>query len=116
MWVWILIVAIFLYLMAKSLGDGLSSTASRPLAFLAALTDGVAMLSMAAGLFGLLMALVLGVFANYGPRLVGASLYSMLVWCGVLMLTSLVFLILGSFLRRAASRYALAPLQTRGGH
>lgn len=113
MWVWVLVAAIFLYLMSKSLSDGLGASASRPLAFLAALTDAVAMLAMAAGL---LMALVLGVFATHGPRLVGGSLYSMLIWCGILILVSLVFLILGSFLRRGASRYAVAPMQTRGRH
>ncbi len=116
MWVWILIVAVFLYLVTKSLGDGLSATSSRPLAFLAALTDGIAMLAMAAGVFGLLMALVLGVFASYGPRLVGASLRDMLIWCGILMLASMIFLILGSLLRRAASRSAVVPLRTRGAH
>jgi len=116
MWVWLLVAAIFLYLVSKSLGDGLSATSSRPLAFIAAITDGIAMLAMAAGLFGLLMALVLGVFASDGPRLVGSSLINMLIWCAVLMLTSLVFLVLGSLLRRAASRFPAAPVQTRGGH
>lgn len=116
MWVWILIACVFLYLMYQSLNDGLGSTGSRPLAFLAALTDGLAMLAMAAGLFGLFMALVLGVFANHGPRLVGGSLYNMLIWCGVLMLVSMACLILGSLLRRLASRYPVAAMQARGGH
>jgi len=114
MWVWILIAAIFLYLIVNSAQDSFSSTASRPMAFLAALLDGLAMVAMAVGVFGLLMALVLGVFADYGPRLAGSGLTNMLLWSGGLMLLSFLFIIVAAQLRRLGGRSARGFAASRG--
>ena len=107
MWVWILIGLVFLYLIINSMQDSLSSTSSRPLGFLAALLDGSAMVAMAVGVFGLLMALVLGVFAGYGPRLAGTGLRNMLLWSGGLMLVSFLLIILAAQVRRLGGRRAV---------
>jgi len=114
MWVWILIALVFVYLITNSLQDSLSSTASRPVAFLAGLLDGLAMVAMAVGVFGLLMALVLGVFAGYGPRLAGTGLRNMLLWSGGLMLLSFLFIIVAAQLRRLGGRPTVIIAGGRG--
>lgn len=104
MWLWVFLAVVFVFLVVKSLLGSLETTSSRPVAFLAALTDGLAMLAMAAGVFGVLIALVLGVLANHGPRLAGAQLTDMLIWSGGLMLFALLMLVAGSYVRRLGGR------------
>jgi uncharacterized protein YacL len=116
MWLWVLIAAAFLYLMSWSLSDGLSNTASRPLALLGSLTDAAAMICMGAGVFGLMMALVLGVFAGGGLRLSGASLTNTLIWSVGLIVAAFAFVVLGTALRRMGGRAEMVARPTRGGH
>lgn len=104
MWVWIVVAGVFLFLLGRSLNDAMSGTASRPAAIMGAAADGLAMIAMAAGVFGLLMALVLGVFADHGPRLAGASLRDTLLWSGGMVVLAFGLLVLGSLVRRAGAR------------
>jgi hypothetical protein len=113
MWVGIVVAGIFLFLVGRSLGDAMGTTASRPVAFMGAAADGLAMVAMAVGVFGLLMALVLGVFADHGPRLAGASLRDTLLWSGGMIVLALALLLLGSAVRRAGSRAAPAARRAR---
>jgi uncharacterized sodium:solute symporter family permease YidK len=104
MWVWIVCAGIFLFLLGRSLHEGMNSTASRPAAFAGALADGLSLISMAAGVFGLLMAAFLGIFATSGPRLVGNSLNDVLIWSGGLILCAFLLLALGSAARKAGGK------------
>ncbi len=111
---WIIFAGVFLLLTGRSLHEGTNASGSRLIGFLGAVMDGLAMVAMALGLFGLLMALALGVFADSGPRLVGQSLQGVLVWSGGLMAASLALLVLGSLVRRAGGRPASSAMG--GGH
>ena len=104
MWFWIIVAAVFLFLIGRSLSESLGSTRSRPVALLGTILDGLGMVVMAAGVFGLLMALVFGVFADHGIRLTGTSLRDVLVWSAGMIGAALLLLAAGSGVRRAAGR------------
>lgn len=113
MWVWIVVAAIFLFLLGRSLHESVSTTHSRFAGFLGALLDGLALLAMGLGVFGLLMALALGVFTGSGPRLAGDSLRDVLVWSGGLMAGALLLLAAGSGVRSLGGR--AEPMHPRRG-
>lgn len=108
MWVWIVVAGIFLFLLGRSLHEGMSSGRSRTGAFLGALADGLGMICMAIGVFGLLMALVLGVFASAGPRLTGDSLRDVIIWSGGFILLAFLLLVAGTAARNLGGRRARA--------
>ncbi|MGG5809909.1 hypothetical protein [Falsiroseomonas sp. CW058] len=116
MWVWIVVAGLFLFLVGKSLSDAMGTTSSRPLALLGTVLDGLAMIAMAVGVFGLLMALVLGVFASSGPRLAGSSLRDVLLWSGGLMALAVVLLAAGTAVRGVGARRPAEARPVRGGH
>jgi hypothetical protein len=115
--VWVVVTAVFLFLLGRSLSEALSTTSSRPLAFLGTLLDGAAMLAFGLGVFGLLMALVLGILAESGPRLVGQSLRDVLVMSAALIGAGAVALFVGTAVRGlGARRPANLARVNRGGH
>jgi hypothetical protein len=117
MWAWIVVGGVLLFLLARSLSDSLDATPSRPMAFMATLLDGMALVSMLLGVFGALMALVLGVFATSGPRLLGHGVTDMLIWSGALMIGSILFLVAASAVRSMGGRApAGRAAASRGGH
>ena len=104
MWFWIILATVFLFLFGRSLSESLASTRSRPAAFTGTILDGFGMVLMAAGVFGLLMALVFGVFTDHGIRLTGASLRDVLIWSGGMIVAAFLLLVVGSAVRRAGAR------------
>jgi phosphatidylglycerophosphate synthase len=116
MWLWVVLVIIFLILVVKSLMGALEATSNRPVAFLGTVVDGLSMLAMTAGIFGLLIALVLGVLADRGPRLAGDQLMTMLVWSGGLILFAFLMLVIGSYVRRMGRRPVAIARGPRAAH
>jgi uncharacterized membrane protein len=114
--VWIVVAAVFVLLTARSLQVATSSTASRSLALLGTLLDALAMLGLCLGLFGLFMALTLGVFADTGLRLTGQSLRDVLITSGALIAAGVVVLFGGMAVRKAAARRPPVARAVRGGH
>ncbi len=98
--VWFVLAAVFLHLMARLLAEARQGTGSRALALLSTLLQGVALLTMATGVFGLLIALVLGLLAEAGPRLRGDALLDMLIWASALVVGGFLLLGAGGGLRR----------------
>jgi protein-S-isoprenylcysteine O-methyltransferase Ste14 len=114
MWVWIVVAALFLFLLGKSLSDSMGTTSSRNLAFLGTVLDGLAMIAGAIAVFGLLMALVLGVFAASGPRLTGDSLRDVLLWSAGLIVLAAAMLAAGTAVRNIGARRPAAAQPSRG--
>jgi hypothetical protein len=114
--VWAVIAAAFLFLLGRSLREGMRSTSSRPLAVFGTLLDGLAMLAFGLAVFGALMALVLGILAETGPRLAGQSLRDVLVTSGALLVAGIVLLVLGTATRGLAARRPAARAANQGGH
>lgn len=116
MWVWIAIAALFLYLASRFSRENASTTRSRPAAFVASLADSVALVLLTLGVFGMLMALVLGVFAGTGPHLAGESLVSVIIWSIALMAIGAMLMLSSIGLRHLGGKGAPAPVARRGGH
>ena len=106
MWFWIILAAVFLFLIGCSLSESLGSTRSRPAAVAGTILDGLGMVVMAAGVFGLLMALVFGVFTDQGIRLTGASLRDVTIWSVGMIVVAFLLLVAGSAVRRSGGRSA----------
>jgi uncharacterized protein YacL len=113
-WVWVILGAVFLALLARSRYENMNATSSRVAAWFGVLTDGLAMVALGFGVFGLLMALVLGVFASTGPRLVGSALRDTLLWSSGLILLAAALQGAGVLARRWGGRGAVAA--GRPGH
>lgn len=112
MWVWIVVAGLFLFLLGRSLHEGMSGGGSRVGAFLGVVADGLSMICAAIGVFGLLMALVLGVFADAGPRLTGDSLRDVIIWSVGFILLAVLLLFAGIAARKLRGR----PRAARAGH
>jgi hypothetical protein len=115
MWVWIVLAGLFLLLLGTSLNEALSRTSSRSAAFLGAAADGIATIAAAVGVFGLLMALFLGLFSTSGVRLSGDSLRGVLLWSAGAIALAAVLFFAGSGARRLGDR-AGPPRPQGGGH
>ncbi|MBU8537138.1 hypothetical protein [Falsiroseomonas tokyonensis] len=115
MWVWVVIAALFLFLLGRFLQENAATTRSRPAALIGTLADGAALVALTLGVFGLLVALVLGVFSGHGPRLAGESLNATLIWSGALIGAGLLLLLASGGIRRLGGRGAPAPAM-RAGH
>ncbi len=116
MWVWIVCAGIFLFLLGRSLHEGMSASSSRTSAVVSTIADGLAMVLMAVGVFGLLMALFLGVFAGGGPRLAGASLSNVTLWSAGMVGLAVAMFFLGVAARRRGAGSAPVARPARGGH
>lgn len=116
MWVWVVIGALFLFLLGRQLHENTNSTRSRPMALMGTLSDGIGLVCLAVGTFGLLMSLILGVFASHGPRLTGTSLVDVLLWSvGALILGGALIVFSGT-LRRIGGKGMPEARSIRGGH
>jgi hypothetical protein len=116
MWVWVIIGALFLFLLGRQLHENTSATRSRPMALLGTLADGFGLICLAIGTFGLLMAIFLGFFASHGPRLVGSSLVDVLIWSVVFLILGGGLAVLSGTLRRLGGRGVQEARPIRGGH
>lgn len=114
MWVWIVIAALFLFLLGRQLHENSSTTRSRSAALIGTLADGIGLVCLAAGVFGLLMAIFLGIFASRGPHLTGASLVDVLVWSAGLILLGTALIFASGAIRRIGRREAPAVPTLRG--
>jgi hypothetical protein len=115
MWVWIVVAGIFLLLAGKSLNEALARTSSRSTAFLSAAAEGIAMIAAAIGVFGLLMAVFVGLLPTSGVRLTGDSLRGVLLWsCGAIAIAAVLFFA-GTGARRMGDK-AGPPKAQAGGH
>ncbi|WP_439599342.1 hypothetical protein [Falsiroseomonas sp.] len=115
MWVWFVVAVVFLFLLGRFLQENAATTRSRPAALVGTLADGAALVCFTLGVFGLLVALVLGVFSGHGPRLAGESLEATLIWSGAFILAGLVLLLASGGIRRLGGRGAPAAA-VRAGH
>ncbi|MGX9964250.1 hypothetical protein ACVFYP_13050 [Roseomonas sp. F4] len=115
MWVWIVVAVLFLYLFSKTVRENASSTRSRSAALVGSIADGVGLIALTLGVFGLLMALALGVLVDHGPRLVGESLTSTLLWSAVLIAVGILLIFFSGGIRRLGGRGAPAAA-VRAGH
>lgn len=115
--VWLAIAAVFVLLLGRSLREQMNATGSPMLAYMGALLDGLAMAGLGLGIFGGLMALALGVFADSGLRLTGQSLRDVAVTSAALAGAGLIVLLAGNAVRKAArKRPPSARPANRGGH
>ncbi len=115
MWVWIVVAGIFLLLAGKSLNEALARTSSRSTAFLSAAADGIAMIAAATGVFGLLMAVFLGLLPTSGVRLTGDGLRGVLLWSAGAIVLAAVLYFAGRGARRLGDK-AGPPKAGAGGH
>lgn len=116
MWIWIVIGTLFLFLVSRQLHENTSTTRSRPLALLGTLADGLGLLALGIGTFGMLMAIFLGFFPPAGPHLTGSSLVEVIIWSVGLLVVGVVMLLLSVLLRRAGGRGTPDARPVRGGH
>ena len=116
MWIWIVIAALFLFLVGRQLHENTSTTRSRPMALLGTLADGLALIALGVGTFGLLMAVFLGVFAPAGPHLAGNSLIEVTAWSIGFLIAGVVLVLLSGLLRRAGGSGVPEARPVRGGH
>jgi uncharacterized membrane protein YGL010W len=104
MWVWIVIVVLFIYLMSRTVQENASSTRSPAAALIGSIADGIGLIALTLGVFGLLMALVLGLLADAGPRLVGESLRATLLWSAALLAIGILLIFASGGIRRIGGR------------
>ena len=116
MWVWVVIGALFLFLLGRQMHENSSSTRSRPMALMGTLADGLGLICLAIGTFGLLMAVFLGFFASHGPRLTGASLIDVLIWSVAFLVIGAGLALLSGALRRVGGQGMPDARPVRGGH
>lgn len=91
MWIWLVIAALFLFILGCQAHENSLATRSRAAALFGTAAHGLALLALGCGTFGLLMALFLGVIPPAGPHLTGTGLRDVVLW-------SLGFLALGAAL------------------
>ncbi|NKE44716.1 hypothetical protein HB662_08000 [Roseomonas frigidaquae] len=115
MWVWIIIAALFLFLVSRTMQENASSTRSGAAAFIGTLADSAALVLLTLGVFGLLLALVFGVMAPEGPRLAGDGLYGTLLWSAGLLAAGVLLILASGGIRRLGGKGAPAKA-LRGGH
>jgi len=116
MWIWIVIGALFLFLVSRQMQENTSTTRSRPLALLGTIADALGLLALGIGTFGLLMAIFLGILAPAGPHLTGDSLVEVIIWGVGFLVMGVVMLLLSVLLRRAGGRGTPEARPVRGGH
>jgi protein-S-isoprenylcysteine O-methyltransferase Ste14 len=115
MWVWIVIAIVFLIVFSRVVRENTSSTRSTGAAFIASLADGVALILLTLGVFGLLLALVFGLLPGQGPRLAGESLYATFAWSIGMVVVGVLLILASVAIRRMGGRSAPA-MALRGGH
>jgi protein-S-isoprenylcysteine O-methyltransferase Ste14 len=91
MWIWLVIAAVFLFLVGRVAHENSLTTRSRPAAMAATVAHGLALALLGCGTFGMLMAIFLGLLPPAGPHLTGSSLRDVMLW-------SVGFLALGAAL------------------
>jgi protein-S-isoprenylcysteine O-methyltransferase Ste14 len=116
MWVWLVIAALFLFLLGRQLHENTSGTRSRPAALLGTLADGLGLIALGIGVFGVLMAIFLGVFAGAGPHLTGNSLRDVILWSAGFLALGIALIVASGAIRRLGGRGAPVARPTRGGH
>ncbi|MBU8546407.1 MULTISPECIES: hypothetical protein [Roseomonadaceae] len=104
MWVWIVIAVLFIYLFARTVQENASSTRSPAAALIGSIADGFGLIALTLGVFGLLMALVLGVLVDVGPRLAGESLTATLLWSAALIAIGVLLIFASGGIRRIGGR------------
>ncbi|MBX9593668.1 MAG: hypothetical protein K2X46_04845 [Roseomonas sp.] len=114
MWIWLVIAAVFLFLLGRQAHEDSLTTRSRPAAFLATLAHGLALVALGVGTFGLLMAIFLGLLAPAGPHLTGPSLRDVLLWSAGLLILGAALLFGGGGIRRLGGRGAPVAKVARG--
>lgn len=114
MLLWIVIAAVFLFLLARYLQENSSSTRSRAAALIGTLFDGLGLVALTLGVFGLLVAVVFGVMPDSGPRLAGSGLYSTLTWSIALLAAGALAMVLSIGVRRLGGQGRSVARPVRG--
>jgi hypothetical protein len=115
MWLWIVVTLLFLFLVGRTLQENSDSTRSPVAAMAGTLADAAALVCLTLGVFGFLVALVLGVFAGAGPSLAGEALTYTLLWSAALLAGGVLLILLSVGIRRLGGRGA--PVRAvRAGH
>ncbi|WP_203070765.1 hypothetical protein [Falsiroseomonas ponticola] len=114
MWIWLVIAAVFLFLLGRQAQENSLTTRSRAAALLATLAHGLALASLGCGTFGMLMAIFLGLIPPAGPHLTGTSLRDVLLWSTGFLALGAALLFGGGGIRRLGGRGAPAARVSRG--
>ncbi|MGK7867036.1 hypothetical protein [Falsiroseomonas sp. E2-1-a20] len=115
MWLWIAITLLFVFLVGRTLQENADSTRSSLAAMAGTFADAVALVCLTLGVFGFLVALVLGVFATAGPSLAGEALTHTLLWSAALIVGGVLLILLSVAIRRLGGKGAPARA-VRAGH
>ncbi len=114
MWIWLVIAAIFLYLVGRQAHENSLTTRSRAAALFSTLAHALALVALGCGTFGMLMAIFLGLIAPAGPHLTGPSLRDVLLWSTGFLILGAALLFGGGGIRRLGGRGAPVAKIVRG--
>ncbi|SFK51919.1 hypothetical protein [Falsiroseomonas stagni] len=114
MWIWLVIAAIFLYLVGRQAHENSLTTRSRAAALFSTLAHALALVALGCGTFGMLMAIFLGLIAPAGPHLTGPSLRDVLLWSAGFLILGAALLFGGGGIRRLGGRGAPVAKVVRG--
>jgi hypothetical protein len=115
MWLWICIALLFAYLVGRTLQENADSTRSTPAAMAGTVADAAALVCLTLGVFGFMVALVLGVFAGSGPSLRGDGLFHTLLWSAGLVGAGVLLIMASIGIRRLGGK-GVPVRVARAGH